>query len=450
MKPSLLIVDDDQDIRTQLKWALNDDYAVFLAGDRMSALEAVRNVRPSVVLLDLGLPPHPTTPEEGFETLAQLLAHESRVKVVILSGQGDKKNSLKAVGEGAYDFLCKPPELDELKVILKRAFHVAKLEKEYREMQEQQHGDTFEGMLGTSPKMHVVFETIRKVATRDAPVLILGESGTGKEMAARAIHRRSIRKDGPFVAINCAAIPETLIESELFGHEKGAFTGAHTQRPGRVEMAAGGTLLLDEFGELPLALQVKLLRFLQEQTIERVGGRKEIHVDTRLITATNVDLKKAVAEGKFREDLYYRIAVVAINMPPLRDRMGDTRLLAHAFLRRFAEENGRASLKFHRDALRAIEQHHWPGNVRELENRIRRAVIMADISGVKPPDLELTDNSDEPPVLGLKAAREAVERQVVQSALRKHGGNITSAATELGVTRPTLYELMERLGIQRE
>jgi len=450
MKPSLLIIDDDQDIRTQLKWALNDDYAVFLAEDRMSALEVVRNVRPSVVLLDLGLPPHPTTPEEGFETLAQLLAHESRVKVVILSGQGDKKNSLRAVGEGAYDFLCKPPELDELKVILKRAFHVAKLEKEYREMQEQQHGDTFEGMLGTSPEMHIVFETIRKVATRDAPVLVLGESGTGKEMAARAIHRRSIRKDGPFVAINCAAIPETLIESELFGHEKGAFTGAHTQRPGRVEMAAGGTLLLDEFGELPLALQVKLLRFLQEQIIERVGGRKEIHVDTRLITATNVDLKKALAEGKFREDLYYRIAVVAIKMPPLRDRMGDTRLLAHAFLRRFAEENGRSSLKFHQDALRAIEQYDWPGNVRELENRIRRAVIMADISGVKPHDLELTDNSAEPPVLGLKEAREAVERQVVQSALRKHGGNITSAATELGVTRPTLYELMERLSIQRE
>jgi two-component system NtrC family response regulator len=450
MKPSLLIIDDDQDIRTQLKWALNDDYAVFLAEDRMSALEVVRNVRPSVVLLDLGLPPHPTTPEEGFETLTQLLAHESRVKVVILSGQGDKKNSLRAVGEGAYDFLCKPPELDELKVILKRAFYVAKLEKEYREMQEQQHGDTFEGMLGTSPEMHIVFETIRKVATRDAPVLILGESGTGKEMAARAIHRRSIRKEGPFVAINCAAIPETLIESELFGHEKGAFTGAHTQRPGRVEMAAGGTLLLDEFGELPLALQVKLLRFLQEQTIERVGGRKEIHVDTRLITATNVDLKKAVAEGKFREDLYYRIAVVAIKMPPLRDRMGDTRLLAHAFLRRFAEENGRSSLKFHQDALRAVEQYNWPGNVRELENRIRRAVIMADISGVKPHDLELTDNSGEPPALGLKEAREAVERQVVQSALRKHGGNITSAATELGVTRPTLYELMERLGIQRE
>lgn len=450
MKPALLIVDDDQDIRTQLKWALNDDYAVHLAGDRTSALETFRSARPFVVLLDLGLPPHPATPEEGFETLAQLLASDSRVKVVILSGQGDKKNSLRAVGEGAYDFLSKPPDLDELKVILKRAFYVAQLEKEYREMQEQQRGDTFEGMLGTSREMQVVFETIRKVASRDAPVLILGESGTGKEMAARAIHRRSVRKEGPLVAINCAAIPETLIESELFGHEKGAFTGAHTQRPGRIEMAAGGTLLLDEFGELPLALQVKLLRFLQEQTIERVGGRKEIHIDTRLITATNVDLKKAVAEGRFREDLFYRVAVVAIKIPPLRDRMGDTRLLAHAFLRRFALENGRSSLKFHQDALRAIEQHNWPGNVRELENRIRRAVIMADISGVKPPDLELTDNSTEPPALGLREAREAVERQVVQTALRKHGGNITSAATELGVTRPTLYELMDKLGLQRD
>lgn len=451
MKPNLLIIDDDQDIRTQLKWALGDDYAVFLAGDRASALEVFCNARPPVVLLDLGLPPHPNTPEEGFGILAQLLALESPAKIIVLSGQGEKANSLRAVGEGAYDFLCKPPDLDELKLVLKRAFHVAKLEKEYREMQaQQQHGDTFEGMLGTSPEMQVVFETIRKVATRDAPVLILGESGTGKEMAARAIHRRSIRKEGPLVTINCAAIPETLIESELFGHEKGSFTGAHTQRLGRIEMAAGGTLLLDEFGELPLSIQVKLLRFLQEQTIERVGGRKEIHVDARLITATNVDLKKAVEAGKFREDLYYRVAVVVMKIPPLRDRMSDTRLLAHAFLRRFGQENGRSSLKLHQDALRAIEQHNWPGNVRELENRIRRAVIMADISGIKPHDMELTDNSAEPPSLRLKEAREALEREFVQNALRKHGGNITSAAGELGVTRPTLYELMDRLGIQRE
>jgi two-component system NtrC family response regulator len=451
MKPNLLIVDDDQDIRTQLKWALGEDYSVFLAGDRASAWEVFCKVRPAVVLLDLGLPPHPNTPQEGFETLAQLLAHESRAKVIILSGQGEKANCLRAVGEGAYDFLGKPPDLDELKLVLKRAFHVANLEKEYRELQaQQQPGDTFEGMLGTSPQMQGVFETIRKVATRDVPVLILGESGTGKEMAARAIHRRSQRRDGPLITINCAAIPETLIESELFGHEKGAFTGAHTQRPGRIELASGGTLLLDEFGELPLATQVKLLRFLQEQTIERVGGRKEIHVDARLITATNVDLKKAVAEGKFREDLYYRVAVVAIRIPPLRERMGDTRLLAQAFLHRFAHENSRTSLKLHQDALRAIEQHSWPGNVRELENRIRRAVIMAEISGIKPHDLELADNSAEPPSLRLKEAREALEREFVQNALRKHGGNITSAAAELGVTRPTLYELMDRLGIQRD
>lgn len=450
MKPALLIVDDDEDIRTQLKWALCGDYTVFLAEDRASALEHLRAQRPAVVLLDLGLPPHPATPEEGFAILAQILGYESRAKVIILSGQAERANSLRAVGEGAYDFLSKPPDLDELKVILKRAFHVSKLENEFREELEPEEKDSFEGMIGGSAPMLSVFETIRKVASKEAPVLILGESGTGKEMVARAIHHRSPRKAGPFVAINCAAIPESLIESELFGHEKGSFTGAHAQRQGRIEMAAGGTLLLDEFGELPLAIQVKLLRFLQEQTIERVGGRSEIRVDARLITATNVDLKQAMALGKFREDLFYRVAVVTIKLPPLRERFGDTGTLAQAFLRKYAKENGRAALKFRQDAIRAIEQHNWPGNVRELENQIRRAAIMAEGSTVRAEDLELRDTSGAPPARSLKEAREEVERQMVLDALRKHGLNVTAAAMELGISRPSLYELMEKLEIKRE
>ncbi len=448
MKPALLIVDDDEDIRTQLKWALCNDYTVFLAEDRETALEHVRTQRPSVVMLDLGLPPHPATPEEGFAVLAQILAFESQTKVIILSGQGEKTNSLRAIGEGAYDFLCKPPDVEELKIILKRAFHVAQLQSEYRESVEQGAGGGFEGMIGSSAPMQTVFESIRKVASRDASVLILGESGTGKEMVARAIHRRSPRSKGPFVAINCSAIPETLIESELFGHERGAFTGAHTQRVGRIEMAEGGTLLLDEFGELPLAIQVKLLRFLQDQTIERIGGRKEIRVDARLVTATNVDLKQAMATGKFREDLFYRVAVVTIKLPPLRERLSDTMVLAQSFLKKYAEENGRASLRYRQDAIRAIEQHAWPGNVREMENRIRRAVIMAEGATVKAEDLELIDSSAEAPPRSLKEAREEVDRRMVQDALKKHGANITAAAAELGISRPTLYELMEKLGMR--
>jgi len=449
MKPALLIIDDDEDIRTQLKWALCDDYDIVLAEDRASALEQLRAKRPAVVLLDLGLPPHPATPEEGFAILAQLLAYESRVKVIILSGQGERANSLRAVGEGAYDFLCKPPDLDELKVILKRAFHVADLQREYQVNQQSPQADCFEGMIGGSAPMKTVFDSIRKVAGSEAPVLLLGESGTGKEMVAQAIHRLSSRKKEPFVAINCAAIPETLIESELFGHEKGSFTGAHAQRQGRIEMAAGGTLLLDEFGELPMSIQVKLLRFLQEQTIERVGGRVEIRVNTRLVTATNLDLKQAIATGKFREDLYYRVAVVTMKLPPLRERLGDILLISREFLHKYAEENGRSSLKFRQDAIRAMEQHEWPGNVRELENRIRRAVIMSDGSTVKAEDLELKDNSVEAPARRLKEAREEVDRQMVQEALRKHGSNITSAAGELGISRPTLYELMDKLGMAR-
>jgi len=449
MNPKLLIVDDDEEIRTQMKWALAKDYEIFLAENRVSAIENFRSNRPSVVLLDLGLPPHPGNPEEGLATLSELLALNRLAKIVIITGQGEKEIALRAIGSGAYDFLSKPVETEELKFLLKRCFHVAQLEKEYDELQQLLGGDSFEGMLGSSPSMQPVFDSIRKVATTDAPVLILGESGTGKEMVARAIHKRSGRKDGPFIAINCSAIPETLLESELFGHEKGAFTGAHVQRKGRIETSSGGTLFLDEIGEIPQPLQVKLLRFLQEQIIERVGGRQEIQINTRVIAATNADLKKGMTAGTFREDLFYRLAVVQIILPPLRDRENDILMLAKFFLQRFAAEVSKPGITFDAEALRALKKHSWPGNVRELENCVRRAVIMADGKRVTASDLELTPGVATNAVT-LKEAREAVERQMVRQALRKHGGKIAPAAVELGMSRPTLYELMEKLEISRE
>lgn len=449
MKPTLLIVDDDEEIRTQMRWALANDYEVIQAGDRPGALERFRSARPHVVLLDLGLPPSPGTPEEGLATLSELLALDAATKVVIISGQGEKATALRAIGAGAYDFLNKPVEMDELKLLLKRCFHVAQLEREYHSMQQQLQVDSFEGLLGAGATMQTVFTTIRKVATSDAPVLILGESGTGKEMTARAIHQRSPRKNGPFVAINCSAIPESLIESELFGHEKGAFTGAHMQRKGRVEMAAGGTLFLDEIGEVPLPIQVKLLRFLQEQCIERVGGRQEIEVDVRVVAATNADLKKAMANGTFREDLFYRLAVVQIILPPLRDRGDDILLLARSFLQRFAGEAGKSGMTFAADAVRGIRLHNWPGNVRELQNRVRRAVIMSDGKRISAEHLELTVPDGSSANASLKEAREKVEREMIIQSLRRNAGKITAAAAELGVSRPTLYELMEKLSIQK-
>jgi len=449
MNPKLLIVDDDEEIRTQMKWALAQDYDVALAEDRATALEIFRAAQPMVVLLDLGLPPNPNSPEEGLAILSELLGINPLVKVVIVSGQGEKANALRAIGSGAYDFLTKPLDMDELKYILKRCFHTAQLEREYSQMQKLVRGDSFEGVVGESAQMRGIFDTIRKVATSDAPVLILGESGTGKEMAAKAIHQRSNRKDGPFVAINCGAIPETLLESELFGHEKGAFTGAHVQRKGRIETANEGTLFLDEIGEIPLLLQVKLLRFLQEQTIERVGGRQSIQINTRVIAATNADLKKGMATGRFREDLYYRLAVVQIVQPPLRERENDIRLLAQYFLNRFAAEVSKPNLTFDQEAIRALNKYSWPGNVRELENCVRRAVIMAEGKRVTAKDLELDASGLGANVVTLKDARETVERQMVQQALKKHGGKIAPAAIELGLSRPTLYELMEKLGISK-
>jgi two-component system, NtrC family, response regulator len=403
-----------------------------------------------VVTLDLGLPPRPAHVEEGFAALAEMLSADSFIKVIIITGRGEKEHALKAVGEGAYDFLYKPVEIDELKVVLKRAFYIASLEREHHFLQRQIGEGDFQGMLGGSPQMQEVFSIVRKVATSDASVLVVGESGTGKELVAQAIHRLSPRKEGPFVVINCGAIPETLLESELFGHEKGAFTGAHIQRKGRIEAARGGTLFLDEIGELSLGLQVKLLRYLQEQMIERIGGREQIRVDARVITATNRDLKQAMKAGAFREDLYFRLAVVSIPMPLLREREGDIFMLAKAFLNRYAEEAKRRITGFTNQAMRAIESYSWPGNVRELENRIKRAVIMAEGNKISPADLELGMHHARDEFLNLKEAREAMEKEMILKALTKTKDNVTRAAEALGISRPTLYEMMEKLGIERK
>jgi len=465
MKPKVLIIDDDEEIRTQMKWAVANDHQVSVAADRRSALEAFRKQRPEVVLLDLGLPPSPNDTSEGMATLAGLLTLDRSAKIIIISGQSDRENAVRAIGAGAYDFLCKPLDLGQLKLLLQRCVYVSELEREYRRVQDGERPDMFEGMLGGSDGMRDVFKTINKVAKSNVPVLILGESGTGKEMVANAIHRRSAFKAKPFMAINCNAIPETLIESELFGYEKGAFTGANTQRVGLIETAAGGTLFLDEIGDLPPPVQVKLLRFLQEKRIQRVGGRQEIEVETRVLAATHVDLTKAIEAGRFREDLFYRLAVVICKLPPLRERGDDIILLAKDFLKCFGTQNGRDGLAFSPQALEAILRHPWTGNVRELQNRIQRAVIMADDRKITEADLELEapahsagpgDSNAANPANGtaaahdLKTAREHLEREMVLKAIERHDGNISAAAKELGVSRPTFYELMSKLGISKD
>jgi two-component system, NtrC family, response regulator len=448
-KQKLLIVDDDEDLRTQMKWALTADYNVYLAEDRQSAIAIINKEQPAVVTLDLGLPPNPAGVEEGFAILDHILDNYSHTKVIIITGRGEKEHALRAVEKGAYDFFYKPIQLDELKVVLRRAFHVSQLEHEQREMRHRLSGDTFEGMIGTSTQMQDVFSTIRKVATTDAPVLIRGESGTGKELVARAIHRLSIRESKHFIPINCSAIPENLIESELFGHEKGTFTGAHAQRKGRFEMAEGGTLFLDEIGDLPLILQTKLLRFLQEKTIERVGGREQIEVDTRVLAATNRDLEEAMKNATFRDDLYYRLSVINISLPALRERNADVVLLAKTFLDRYTSETRKKIKGFSSEAIEAIESYSWPGNVRELENRIKRAVIMSEGKKITLEDLEMKAVAGKKELIMLKDAREILEKGLILKAIARNENNLTKAASELGISRPTLYDLMEKLGIPK-
>jgi len=447
--PSLLVLDDSQEILEQMRWGLKTLYTIFQADNRESAVEILQRKKMAVVILDLGLPPDPDGVSEGLSALEQLIRVNPFVKIVVITGNQDRANALKAVQLGAYDFMDKPVDLEVLKMVLQRAGYLSGLEKENQKLLEREEKRGFPDIIGTSPVIEKVFDMIRRVAGSDISVLIVGASGTGKELVARAIHQQSHRKDGPFIAINCGAIPETLLESELFGHEKGAFTGAHIQRCGRIELAEGGTLFLDEIGEISQALQVKLLRVLQEHSIERVGGRVEIPVDIRVLAATNLDLQMAMKDGRFREDLYYRLNTVTIPVPPLRERGADIVMLAKSLLQRYVDEAQKKIVGFSREALLSLEQYHWPGNVRELENRIRRAVTLTDNLRIVPGDLDLEEPKDVQAGPTLKEARDTVEKRIIEQTLAKTSGNITKAAMILAVSRPTLHDLITRHTIKK-
>ncbi|WP_282949592.1 MULTISPECIES: PEP-CTERM-box response regulator transcription factor [unclassified Sphingopyxis] len=447
----LLVVEDDPGLQAQLKWAY-DDYEVLIAGDFDSAIELLRAEEPGVVTLDLGLPPDPDGTREGFRVLKAILEVKPDTKVIVVSGHGERASALAAIASGAWDFYQKPIDIEELGLIVRRAFHVHELEVENGRLAERGSGDNrvLGGMITGAPEMLKVARTIERVANLDVSVMLLGASGTGKELLARGLHEASGRRDGAFVAINCAAIPENLLESELFGHEKGAFTGAVKTTEGKIELAHGGTLFLDEVGDIPLPLQVKLLRFLQERTIERIGGRKAIAVDTRIVCATHRDLDAMIAEQRFRDDLYYRLAEMVVKIPSLAERPGDAVLLARHFLHHYAPEMNPSVRGFAPDALQAIDEGRWPGNVRELENRIKRAVIMADGKLVMKDDLDLAGGSeaDGEDYLNLRSAREAADRVAIRRAMTQSEGNISSAAKLLGISRPTLYDLLKQYRMQ--
>ncbi|MBK9361205.1 MAG: PEP-CTERM-box response regulator transcription factor [Rubrivivax sp.] len=451
--PPLLIVEDDLALQKQIKWSL-DKFEAVTASDRESALVAFRRHRPAVVTMDLGLPPDADGTSEGFRLLGQLLELDGDVKVIVLTGQNDRANALRAVAMGAYDFFAKPFEPELLALTIERAYRLWELQSENRRLQAMQPSGTLAGLITRDPEMLRICRMIERVASSDATVMLLGESGTGKEVLAQGLHQAS-KRSGKFVAINCAAIPEALLESELFGYEKGAFTGAAKTTVGKIETAHGGTLMLDEIGDLPHPLQAKLLRFLQERKIERIGGRQEIAVDVRVVCATHQDLQALIKEQRFREDLYYRLAEIVIHIPALRERQGDALLLAQAFLKRFAQEQ-RRSLSFGEEAMAAIERHTWPGNVRQLLNAVKRASIMADGKWVTAADIGLegagtsTLQSEAGTDLDLRQAREAAERRVVLAALSRTANNVARSAELLGVSRPTLYELFARLGIRQQ
>jgi len=446
-RPTLLVVEDDAGLQKQLKWSL-DDYEVVFAATRQEAVAALRRYEPAVVLQDLGLPPDPEGVTEGFEALKEILTIAPATKVIVVTGNADRDNALHAVRYGAYDFYQKPIDVEVLKLILGRAYRIAALEAENRKLVALAEHSPIEGIIAADEATLKLCRMVEKVAPADISVLILGESGTGKELFARALHNLSPRSQGRFVAINCAAIPENLLESELFGHERGAFTGAHKQTQGKVELASGGTLFLDEIGDMPAPLQAKLLRFLQERVVERVGGREEIPVDVRVVCATNQDLDQRIRDGLFREDLYYRIGEVTLRVPPLRERIGGIAVLAQVFLQRFASAHGRSIRGFAPDALAAIESYRWPGNVRQLENKIKTAVVMADGNVIRATDLGLQQGSADEMGLNLREVRTRAERQAVQQALALSDGNISRAAELLGITRPTLYDLLGKLGLK--
>jgi len=444
----LLIIDDDAGLLRQLRWAFSE-HRVFPAGTRQEAVEIVKREAISVAILDLGLPPDPDGASEGLATLTEILSVAPAAKVIIATGNETREHALRAIALGAYDFYQKPIDIDVLQLIVSRAERIFELEEENLRLAESTQASPISGIIANSPEMLRVLQTIEKVAPTDVAVLLLGESGTGKELLARALHKMGRRAAGPFVPINCAAIPETLLESELFGYEKGAFTGALRQTIGRIESADRGTLFLDEIGDLPLPTQVKLLRFLQDQIIERIGGRKPVQVDVRIVCATNQDLDRMMTEGRFREDLYYRLNEMTVSVPPLRERLGDAVVLASYFMRRFASEYGRPVRGFASGALAAIKEYSWPGNVRELENRLKRALVMADGPSLSAADLGLLTQEEEPQSLGIRAARARAEREVLQLALAQAGSNLSKAAKLLEISRPTLYDLMQqhRLGL---
>ncbi len=445
-KPRLLIVEDDPGLQAQLKWAW-PDFEVTIVGDRASAINALRSEEPAVVTLDLGLPPDPDGTSEGFAVLDAIMALKPDTKVIVASGHGARESALQAIARGAYDFYQKPVDIEALGLIVRRALQLQRIEAENRQLASRsgEENRVLGRLITAAPEMVKVARTIERVANTNVSVMLLGASGTGKELLARGLHEASDRREGAFVAINCAAIPENLLESELFGHEKGAFTGAVKTTEGKIELADGGTLFLDEVGDIPLPLQVKLLRFLQERVIERVGSRKSLPVDTRIVCATHQDLEAMIAAGRFREDLFYRLAEIVVKIPSLSERPGDATLLGKAFLARFAKEMNPAIKGFASDALAAIDAWPWPGNVRELENRVKRAVIMSEGKLVGAVDLDLAAGDEQDgQALNLKSAREATDRKVIRHALARSEGNISSTAKILGISRPTLYDLLKQ------
>ena len=442
----LLIVEDDPGLLSQLKWCF-EGYDVFTAEDRHSAIAELRRHEPTVVLQDLGLPPKPEGVEEGLLTLGEILKLAPHTKVIVVTGNGDQENALTAVAQGAYDFYEKPVDTDTLKLLVDRAFNISELELQNRKLLNRVNESPLDGIVAASEGMLAVCRMIEKVAPTDVTALSLGESGTGKELLARALHRLSPRADNNFIAINCAAIPENLLESELFGHEKGAFTGAHKQTLGKIELANSGTLFLDEIGDMPVALQAKMLRFLQERVIERVGGREEISVDVRVVCATNQNPEELIKEGAFREDLYYRVSEITINIPPYRDREEGRLILARNVLQKYSKTQGRAINGFSDDAIQAIDTYLWPGNVRELENKIKGAVIMADGKTGTAADLGIVAGEGEVESLNLRSVRQCAESKAIRVALTKSYGNISKAAEMLGITRPTLYDLLNKYGM---
>jgi two-component system NtrC family response regulator len=446
-KKHLLVVEDDKGLQSQMRWAF-DDFEVTVSGDRTEAINQLRRIQPGVVLLDLGLPPDPGGVTEGLATLSEILSLTPETKVIIVTGDNDRTNAVKAIALGAYDFHQKPADPELLALLVDRAYHVYELELENRRLQTHDQNMPLRGIVTASPQMLKVCRTIEKIAPSNITTLLMGASGTGKERCAQALHELSPRAHKPLVAINCAAIPENLLESELFGYEKGAFTGAAKQTPGKIEYADQGTLFLDEIGDLPLELQAKLLRFLQERVVERIGGRKEIPVDVRILCATHQNLRALISKGLFREDLYYRISEIVLEIPPLKDRDGDILVLAKSFLNVWSREYNSSAMDFSPEAIAAMEAYDWPGNVRELESRIKRGIIMAEGNRIHPEDMELGDTITEPMPLNLKEVREDAERKAIVRAMNHCNQNISDAANALGITRPTLYSLLERLGLK--